>query len=371
MLKRKIKVMAAMLSIVILVACIGDTFSKYVAQNSTKLDIDIEMPYNSDLHGRTMLSPSDLYNGITYTVETTDAQGNPTTKEVTCRVLIDTNHVGISLSSNGSYLKVTTHAEVSGELAGYCFDPFIILNFQSDFEAHDMAGYKYTNNTTDYYGLPTQYVRYALIPYYVPYVDPNTLGTYTYTDPETGTTYGPKPYSSYNYDHLRVYTATTTNRSAGGFGGNRYYVGSRTSEEPCKGAWVFALVDLKSTNLKGTEGGSNGIPNWEGNIYELRLDIGQIGSFDAWHQNYDCPDGMTMYIGEIRFFSSLYAAERAVQNLNYNSAYSNDPTTGDAKKDPSDPNIVSYNTEIMVYRKNGVYTTISYEDHVNEQLGVS
>ncbi len=376
MFKRKIKIMAAMLSLVILVACIGDTFSKYTATNSTTVDMDIEMPYNSNLHGDSLLSPDEMYNGIKYTVETTDDNGATVTQEITCRVLIDTNKVSISLSDNKKYLRVTTHAQIAGNEAGYCFDPFVILNFQTDFEIHGMSGYKFshkddkTEETTDYYGLPTSSVRYAVIPYYVPYVDPTTLPKYSYTTAD-GTTYT-KTYSIHNYDHLRVYTSTTINRGASGgnFGNSRYAVcphvgcnGNGVPKAP-QGAWVCALVDLEQTNLSGTQGGSNGTPNWDGNIYELRLDIGQIGGFDAWHENYDCPDGMTMYIGDIRFFSSLYAAERAVQNLYHSGEYSNNPATGLANTNPA---MRTYNDDIMAYKKDGVYTTISYAKHVEEE----
>ena len=170
MFKRKIKLMAAMLSLVILVACVGDTFSKYTAQNSTTLDMDIEMPYSSALHDASLLSPAELYDGITYTVETTDGEGNTTTEQVTCRVLIDTNKVSIAKSiptgdsDYSPYLRITARDNETG----YCFDPFLVLNFKSDFVAKGLTGYTYSYNSNDYVGLPTTTFRYALIPYFVP-----------------------------------------------------------------------------------------------------------------------------------------------------------------------------------------------------------
>lgn len=383
MFKRKIKIMAAMLSLVILVACVGDTFSKYTATNYTTVDMDIEMPYNANLHQDSLLSPAEMYHGITYTVQkkdangdpVVDANGDPVTEQITCRVLVDTNKASISLSDDKRYLRVTTHKEIAGDQAGYCFDPNIILDFQTAFEVAGMTGYKFlhtddqTKVTTDYYGLPTSSVRYAVIPYFIPYVDPATLPKYTYGNYTT-------TYSTYNYDHLRVYTTTTENRKES-FGTYRYYECPRMIGD-LEGTWMCVLIDLKQTNLRDGDGSGNGTPNWEGNLYQLRLDIGRIGALENWYLSAgDCPDGMTMYIGDIRFFSSLYGAERTVQNLYYDSSYDNGIEEGvlKAKTDPSNTDQVTFNdyADVLVYSrydstlKKTVWETKTYADWKAEQ----
>ena len=334
MLKKRIKLLAAMVAIVIIVASLPLTNAKFTGSKTLRFNMSIEPRNGSALHGEfrdNRVNPITLFYGLE--VPKVNGSGN-----MTCNLLWETNNVTVSLSGTSalnSCLKITTvqnsdAVDESGNDIKICMDPYIELNFVTSFKDAGYTNgmpYKIDDQTID--GISTDIIKYIVISYYIPAT--KTIPARAY--------YNTVNYSVRDYNHLRVYTSTTANDAAK-YGTYRFislsdaFSGDSVSTVvEGKGSWVTEIIDLEAVNLRGItqndKNTANGYANWEGYLYGLRIDIGQVGGFDAWfnnHTKHDCPEGKSVYIKDIMFFNSYYRAARAMVNL-HNGNVKLDPTT--------------------------------------------
>lgn len=331
MLKKRIKLLAAMVALVILVAALSSTNAKFTGSKTLSFNMSVEPNNDGALHGAFRdyrINPVTIYNGVT--VPKADGSG-----DVTCNLLWETQNVDVALygtTYNTSCLKITTvansDATYNDENIKICLDPHIELNLVTAFTA-DSVGYEngmpYTVDAKTYDGASTEIIKYMVISYYVPATKTSV----------TRAAYNTQNYSVNDYNHLRVYTSNTANHPTK-FGTFRFIQlpsaftlkdGETVSTlTEGKGSWVTEIIDLAAVNLRGItynnkdDDGGNGYANWDKGeyVYSFRIDIGQIGAREAWFSDtrkHDCPEGKSVYIKDIMFFNSYYRAVRAKVNL--------------------------------------------------------
>ena len=341
-----------MIAVVLLVATFASTDAKSVVEKTLTVDMNLEVDNGKELHEAFMsfMTASNICEGIT--VNKVDSNGQPTGETAKCYLISDTNNVEVSYNSDNSILKMTTRSNLVSGLADYmaCIDPTFILDFVTSFKA---AGYKYgmpyTVNGTTYDGLSTDIIRYAVVSYYIPCTEIPERAYHNNTD-----------YSVADFNHLRMYTATTYNQSDL-FGVYRFmkftdaFSTAEAKDGTVNGRWVIDIIDLQAVNLRGISSNgtnsSNGWANWDGYLRALRFDIGQIGSIEAWFNgttNHDAPAGKSIYIRDILFFNSYHRALRAKINL--------------AKETKPDPTTLGYSNPVQIEDgKHVPSTTLQYD----------
>ena len=318
MLKKRIKLLTAMIAIVLVLAAVTATDAKYTGKNSMVFDMNLEVYDDGELHGALLkvINPSTLYNGLTIDGETYN-------------LVVETNNVWISYGANKGCLKVTTSANnyINSLDGNICSDPWFYVNLTRNFGAPTdenlEQGLPYTIGEETFYGLNTDHIRYMVVNYYIPSSEvPDRAG------------YNNEDYKVDDFNHLRIYTSTTVDES---FGTYRFvkFSDNFTATQAANGTgggWVTEIVDLQSINMRGVSqngtNSANGIANWDGYLHGIRFDIGQVGGVDAWFNNtrkHDCPPGKTLYIKDIMFFNSYHRAARAQINLSKGNNF--DPTT--------------------------------------------
>ena len=313
MIKKRIKLLTAMVAIVLVVAAVTATDAKYVGEKAIFFDMNLEIPYSSAIHEaiRAKIDGKTICEQLIY--------------ETNCA------EVSYYYKNSGNWvIKMTTKANgvVDGTVFNRCMDPYINLDF-SESRIRALGGFEISGDT--YYSLDTSQIKYAVISYYIPSTEIPERAPYNTVD-----------YSVNDFNHLRVYTATSVNdeTQGGRYGALRFikFADCFTATEAAAGTggkWVTQIVDLEAVNMRGISmngtpaGSSNGIANWDEIFTGLRLDLGQIGSSEAWFNEttkHDCPAGKTIYIRNLMFFNSYYGAVRAKNSLHASNS-SLDPTT--------------------------------------------
>ena len=300
MLKKRIKVLTAMVAILLIVTAVTATDAKYVGEKSMTFDMNLEIALDENIS-----------SAIAKIV-------NPA--NITLKMIEDSSNVEISYAQAGDgwIMKLTTkrNADPLGTGTLVCLDPFIDVNL--DIATIQALGGYDVEGAGHFGSLDTNRLKYMVVSYYAPATQVPAQAEYN-TD----------AYSVSDFNHLRLYTATSVNEPSR-YGSLRFAkmtdaFSSTEANSGSGGKWVTEIIDLEGVNMRGVSqnnetGHANGIANWGGKdsngnsitVAAIRFDIGQIGASASWFQElgrrHDCPEGKSIYIKDILFFNSYYGA---------------------------------------------------------------